>query len=296
MSQAAGKFTRSGSSNIMPKTVAKTTPSSKSSAKPVYSFSSMGWSIVVVLVIVGAISFRNGDHLRETYHFQDQALGIEFDYPKSWGLAKGELQCYPHSEQEGDVGGCEYNFTFGSRAGASTLAVNGAPITAGGRSREFAEARGSYIADDGVGFGDKTQEQVCAEFGGVECTNYTQGRDPKVISMIRVPKSENISSPGGYPFSVLAAVDLGEDRPVQGLVFEYSFLSDYLNRQISKADDDVRLAWEVHGESKAAKDAEEAFDLKMEHILAAVQNRVADEETMSNLQEFSLFAESIKIH
>jgi len=213
--------------------------------------------------------------------FKDDVLDIEFDYPKDWGVISGQL------EGMTEDGRYAYNFTFNGEAGASALGYG--RITAGGRSKKYWAARGSYVADYS-GFDGQSANKICASFNAAMCAEINQ----KIVSMVVAPKYSDICipNPGQYPFSKVVAIDLPANQKINGLVFEYIFLSDALYKEIYY---DI-LGAQFERCYLPDPETEKIFDKKIQETLKKINIKALDQQTLQNIEKFDYFVNSIKFY
>ena len=218
--------------------------------------------------------------------FRDDVLGIEFYYPKEWGTISGQLS--GSEKKTGDeYGGYAYNFTFnGHQVGGSALGYG--RITAGGRSKDYSAGRGGYIADFS-GFNGQSSDKICAEFNATTCTEINK----RIISMIVAPKYDDICppSPGQYPFSKVVAIDLPDNSKINGLVFEYAFLSNELNKEVYGI-----LGTDFEKCYNPDPAIQKIFDDKVKEVLEKIVAKSLDQQTLNNIEGFDHFVNSIKFY
>lgn len=217
--------------------------------------------------------------------FKDDVLGIEFYYPKEWGSIYGQLS---GSERKvGDnYGGYAYNFTFNGQVGGSTLGYG--RITAGGRSKDYSAGRGGYIADYS-GFNGQPSSKVCAGFNATTCTEINK----KVVSMVVAPKYDDICppNPGQYPFSKVVAIDMPDNQKISGLVFEYAFFSNELDKEVYSI-----LGMDFEKCYSPDPTTQKVFDNKVKDVLEKMSTKSLDQQTLKNLEGFDYFVSSIKFY
>lgn len=211
--------------------------------------------------------------------FREDILGIEFLYPEAWGEIKGTIYGSERKE-ENPHGGYGYNFTFNGKVDK---------LRAGGRSYNFSAGRGGYIADF-KGFGDMTPEEICSKFRATKCEII----EDSIISMVVIPKYDNICppNPGQYPFSKVVAINLPDNSKINGIVFEYNFLSTKLRQELYN--DILGDKYEKCEDTNF--DTKKTFDAKADEIMEQITSKTTDNETLKNIEGFDNFVESITLY
>lgn len=203
--------------------------------------------------------------------FKSKLLTLSFRYPSSWGQVEETIR-------PGTTGNA-YNLTFNGDIGNSALGFGS--ITAGGRSKDFSEGRGGYIADTARGF-SSPQEFCDSYFGkqGASCETINQN----IVVQLVVPKYEDVCppNPGQYGFSKRVWVNLS-GQEVDGFMLEYSNFWSKQFTEMSSTDLDC---------SKTKED----FEAIVSVITEKLKNRSLDQTTKTNLEGFDTFVKSIVLN
>jgi len=146
---------------------------------------------------------------------EDAVLGATFEYPTVWGEIIGELL------QGGDAG-FRHDYTFENSSW-------GMKLVAGGRSSDFAEGRGAYIADF-LGYDPILIPEDCP-FSGRFCWEVKPG----VLIVYAFPEAQFICHPApelNFSPRIVVALNLPAERSIHGFLFTTGFLSTELKIEL----------------------------------------------------------------
>jgi hypothetical protein len=222
-------------------------------------------------------------------HCVDDVLGIEFEVPASWGPIETGLR-------PGLDAGFAYDYYFDGKAHAETE-----PLAAGGRSADFAEARGAMPTDfGGYEHAGWQRTSACAGSGDWFSNSYPVCRqvNENVAWMIRFPNASVLCEDvlGNWQTLPVFRIEIGlPDNPtINGLVFEAPFFSEQFAGRVQNELYPLlgaRLDWRA---SKCDASGREAFDAQLEALIETITNRTADAETLEKVDELVHLAESIR--
>jgi hypothetical protein len=217
----------------------------------------------------------------------DETLGIEFEYPTSWGEIEVDLR-------PGDYTGNAYDYFFGEKTMAQSE-----PLLAGGRSKDFTEGRGG-MPTDFFGFDNTPSDMRCSQVSAF----YPICREvkPDVVWMIRFPDSEyfcfrvamDAPKPTFNPV-VRIEINLPQNPIIQGFVFEAPFLSEQLSDDLNN---DLMSLLGL-GPNSAGRKCDDSnrqeFEVHLQGFIELVKTSSLDSSTLENLDVLMNLAMSIKI-
>lgn len=214
----------------------------------------------------------------------DETIGIEFEYPTSWGEIEGVLRT-------GGDSGYAYKYLFNG----GTVPEIYLPQT-GGVSIDFAEGREWNPLDFG-GFGDKPyQVDSCEQRDYYPICNEVNS---DVKWMIRFPNAKYLCENAHFYISknFRIEVNLPNSNNVNGFVLETVFLSQNLLDEVSR---DIYSTFLVETEEisfpKSCDTAsQQAFDELITKFIERLQTKSLDTETQNNLDNLIHVAESITL-
>jgi len=214
----------------------------------------------------------------------DDILNIDFEYPTTWGEITSVW--YPGSNMHGGSG-FGYDYSFSSRK---------AQASAGGRSRDFSQARDGFWTD----FGGLEPGQPAEAASKSVCRNYGAGIckmvRPSVVFMISFPVADLVCDPGPSSFDrplATVAIDLAGGPKINGFVFVAPILSDQLYKQLGEI-----LGAEYNTTQESCNDIERRrqFDAKVKEIKAAIEAGTVEIGTKERINQLLHIAESIQFH
>ncbi len=235
----------------------------------------------------------------------DETLGIEFEYPATWGYIESLLR--PSDS------GLSYDYLFGGRTLAEAL-----PLRAGGRSRDFGAGRGP-VPTDFRGFGDTLSCDVCVKSSSPICQEVKTDVIWKVeftnsYDLCHLPTIESVASAAFGPV-VRIEVNLPHNATINGFVFQAPFLSEQLSEELDAELLPLlglgsalqvqgcptpawpRAAWSPCTPSIVTKCADEAsrqaFDRQVQAFAERVKSGSLDAATLQNLDDLMHLATSI---
>ena len=231
--------------------------------------------------------------------YKDDVLGLSFEYPKGWGVIKGDLrEAVGNSDaQRGDF----YHLSFSSFASSSEP-----KIIAGGESKDYLMGRGGSPLDFN-GFSSNSYNDLCNTASGTVCTTVKT----QVVTKIDMPQSANscpldqglLNLPKQY-----AMINLPDNSHINGLIIIHDFLSADMKAElysilsnggnISSVEDlqsDENFIKNCLG-SKPNKNIIKTYKDKLQEILAKIQSNQVDAETQKNLEQFDHFVKSIQFN
>ena len=114
--------------------------------------------------------------------------------------------------------------------------------------------------------------------------------------MTIVPKYEYICppNPGQYSFSKVVFIDLG-NKKVNGLLFEYSFLSDTANKELYGLFGNDFEKCNMADPDNIDTAMQKLFNDKANEILQRIKNRTIDQITLNNADGFDYFVNSFRV-
>jgi hypothetical protein len=214
----------------------------------------------------------------------DNLLNIDFEYPTAWGEISSVW--YPGSNMPGGSG-FGYDYSFEPR---------NAQASAGGRSRDFSQARDGFWTDfSGMDPGQPAEaaaESVCRNYGADMCKMVR----PSVVFMISFPIADFVCEPGPISFDrplATVAIDLAGGPKINGFVFVAPILSDQLDDQLGEI-----LGAEYNATQEACHDIErrQQFDAKVKEIKDSIEMGTMDRDTQANIDRLLHLAESIQFN
>lgn len=201
--------------------------------------------------------------------FKSKHLKLSFRYPSSWGQIDETLRS--------GTTGKRYDLTFNGNVGGSALGFGS--ITAGGRTKDFSEGRGGYIADAATGF-SSPREFCDSNFGkqGTSCEAINQN----IVVQLVIPKYEDVCppNPGQYWFSKRVWVSL-TGQEVDGFMLEYS---NFWSKQFVEM---------TSPNLDCSKTTKEKFEATVSKISEKLKSYTTDQSTKANLDGFDAFVNSI---
>ena len=216
----------------------------------------------------------------------DDTLCIEFEYPVSWGAIEAVLR----TSIFGTGYAYEYHFI-----GTSSEHLH--PITVGGRSKDFGEARGGMFTDF-RGYGDESYLDRCDNFKNF--SPVCREIQPNVILIMIFPQARYICDPGPGSFSTPLAfieINLPEDPLINGFVFISPFLSA---QQQELLYGDMRDILGYSRETLVPNKCDEAnqveFDNKINELVESISAGSVDTDTNNNIQQLEHVAASVVFH
>ncbi len=216
----------------------------------------------------------------------DDTLGIEFEYPISWGGIEAVLR----TSYAGTGYAYEYYFI-----GTSSEYLH--PIEAGGRSKDFGEARGGMFTDF-RGYGDESYQDRCDNFK--KFAPVCREIQPNVILTMIYPQARYICDPGPGSFSTPLAfieINLPENPLINGFVFISPFLSqqqqDILNAHL---DDILGRSPKTLVATNCDSSSQVEFDNKINELIENIRTGSVDNNTNNNIQQLEYVAASVIFH
>jgi hypothetical protein len=211
----------------------------------------------------------------------DDTLGIEFEYPVSWGAIEAVLRTSIFGT------GYAYEYYF---IGTSSEILSA--IKAGGRSKDFGEARGGMFTDF-RGYGDESYQNRYDNIKAPIC----RGIQPNVILTMNFPQARYICDSGPGSISTpraLIEINLPENPLINGFVFISPFLSAQLTEKLNEDKLDI-LGYSprttVATKCDSASRAE--FDNKINELIENIKVGSVDTDTNNNIQQLEYVAVSV---
>jgi hypothetical protein len=210
----------------------------------------------------------------------DPLLGIEYQYPATWGDISGFINPYS------GITGLSYYYEF------HYIATNNRPfIQAGGEIKDFNVGREAFITDF-RGFGTSTGSEYCRHMADVLSCKEIQ---PNVIFVIDAPIVSLICKPGPgleTDFHAKILINLPDNPRINGFLFVSTFLSPVLKHEL-----DAIIGLNAPGPPENCTDAtQKQYDQKVQEIYQQYLHNTLDEISSHNIQDLLHLASSIKFH
>lgn len=195
--------------------------------------------------------------------YQDDFLGIEFSYPRTWGKIEAQLErCY--------YSGYKYRYVFERD-----------DVRMGGRSLDCSEPRSPSMTD--YPYSAYKVEQVCNYMGKSLCLE-EGGIEASVHLTMVFPKAETVCSPSeGAKKGVYGAVtvDLPDHPVIQGIILLAPLLSDGTQAKLSSTD--------ACGSDNATR-----YDQVIVELIEQIEAGTVDAETQEIVNTLRHLANSVR--
>lgn len=220
-------------------------------------------------------------------HCVDDALGIEFEVPASWGEIKTRLAT-------GGYAGYAYDYYFHGKTHAETE-----PLVAGGRSVDFSEGRGAMPTDFGGYEHPGWQGTSACDSRWNNSYPLCRQVSDNVAWMIRFPDASVLCEDvlGNWQTMPVFRIEISlPDNPtINGFVFEAPFFSEQFAGRVENELYPLlgaRVDWRP---SKCDASGRESFNALHTAMIESIINQTSDGETLENMDELIHLAESITV-
>lgn len=212
----------------------------------------------------------------------DDILGIEFEYPISWGGIEAVLR----TSNSGT--GYAYNYNFIGITAEHAFLIRG-----GGRSKDFSEARGGTFTDF-RGYGDKPYQDRCNDIKNF--VPICREIKPNVILTMHFPNAQFICdpAPGSIPYPIaMIEINLPYNPLINGFVFVSSFLSERLTENLNNDSRNILGFDPVRMPTKCDSESQAEFDNEVNKLIENIKTGSVDNDTNNNIQQLEYMASSV---